>query len=374
MRLSTERDGSAVRRTVLPGLIDAHVHLREPGGEHKEEVATGTASALAGGVVAVLDMPNNTPPVVDAQSLARKAGLFARRARCDYGLFLGAGDGAVPSGADAQGAAGLKLYLTPTFGPLRLESLASLLAIFHAWPGDRPIAAHAEGLSMAIPIGLAQLTGKPVHICHVARADEIALVRAAKERGAPVTCEVTPHHLFLTREDATPLGAFGAMRPPLGEAQDVAALWRSLDVIDLVASDHAPHAREEKLGPSPPPGVPGVETMLPLLLDAVSQERLSLERVVQLLHEGPQRVYGVRAPEASVEVEWGGPWRLEGSQLHSKCGWTPFEGWVVRSRVRSVRLRGSLVYCDGKVTGRPGDGQPLVRRNRRPVSQEQPVR
>lgn len=349
---------------MLPGLIDAHVHLREPGGEHKEEVATGTASALAGGVVAVLDMPNNTPPIVDAESLAGKADLFAKSARCDYGLFVGAGDGASPCSADARGAVGLKLYLTPTFGPLRLERLASLLAIFRTWPGDRPIAVHAEGLSMAIPIGLAQLTGKPVHICHVARADEIALVRAAKERRAPITCEVTPHHLFLTRDDATLLGAFGTMKPSLGEAEDVAALWRNLEVVDLVASDHAPHSREEKLGPNPPPGVPGVETMLPLLLDAVLQERLSLERVVELLHVGPQRVYGVRAPEASVEVEWGGPWRIEGSQLHSKCGWTPFEGWTIRCRVRDVRLRGNLVYGDGDVMGRPGYGRPLIKGSR----------
>ena len=343
----------------FPALIDAHVHLREPGGEHKEEIATGTAAALAGGIVAVLDMPNNTPPVVDGASLAGKERLFRGKARCDYGLFLGAGDEAAP--AEARRAAALKLYLTPTFGPLRLQSLGGLLRAFELWPGDRPIAVHAEGLSMAIPIGLAQLTGKPVHICHVARADEIALVRVAKARGAPVSCEVTPHHLFLTRADADRLGPFGVMKPPLGEADDVAALWRNLELVDLVASDHAPHTEGEKRQPNPPPGVPGVETMLSLLLDAVHEGRLTLDRVVELLHDGPQRVYGVVAPESGVEVDLAGRRVVRGTELHSKSGWTPFEGWQLHGVVRRVRLRGRIVFEDGEVLAPPGYGRPLQR-------------
>lgn len=346
-------------RVVLPGLIDAHVHLREPGGEQKEEIASGTAAALAGGIVAVLDMPNNTPPVVDGAGLERKAALMRARARCDWGLFVGAGDAAQPGPEEARRAAGLKLYLTPTFGPLRIESLGALLAIFRRWPAGRPIAVHAEGLAMAIPIGLAQLTGRRVHLCHVARADEIALVRAAKEQGAPVTCEVTPHHLFLTRQDEARLGAYGHMKPTLGEQRDVDALWANLDVVDLVASDHAPHTRAEKDGSSPPPGVPGVETMLPLLLDAVQAGRLSLERVVQLLHEGPLRVYGLGAPAARVEVELGGPWTVCGRALHSKCGWTPFEGRLVQGRVLRVDLRGQTVFRDGQVLAEPGFGRAI---------------
>lgn len=351
-----------MKRLVLPGLIDAHVHLREPGGEHKEEVATGTAAALAGGIAGVLDMPNNTPAVVDAAGLARKAALFRQKARCDYGLFLGAGDESHPTPADAQSAVALKLYLTPTYGPLQLASLASLLQIFRDWPRERPIAVHAEGLSMAIPIGLALLTGKRVHICHVARADEIALVRAAKEQGAPVTCEVTPHHLFLTQRDAARLGPFAAMKPPLGDENDVAALWQHLQVVDLVASDHAPHTLAEKEGPSPPPGVPGVETMLVLLFDAVQEGRLSVERLVELLHHGPQRVYGVQAPEAQVELELGGRRSLWGRELHSKCGWTPYEGRTVRARVRRVVLHGVVAFEDGRVLAAAGEGRPLQRR------------
>jgi carbamoyl-phosphate synthase/aspartate carbamoyltransferase/dihydroorotase len=304
-------------------------------------------------------MPNNVPPATDGQQLERKRRLFEERARCDYGLFLGAGEQALPRPEDAAEAVGLKLYLTPTFGPLRLESLGALLAIFRSWPAARPIAVHAEGMSMAVPILLAELMGRRVHLCHVARADEITLVRAAKERGVAVTCEVAPHHLYLTREDARALGALGQMKPPLGGAEDVDALWRNLGVVVLVASDHAPHTLAEKQSAQPPPGVPGVETMLPLLVTAVHEGRLSADRLVELLREGPQRVYGVRAPEATVEIEIGGPFEIRAANLHTRCGWTPFEGRRVNARVRRVVLRGRTVFEDGHVLGGPGLGRQL---------------
>ena len=348
-----------MQRLRLPGLIDAHVHLREPGGEHKEDITTGTAAALAGGIAAVLDMPNNTPPIVDAAGLEAKWRLCRARARCDYALFLGGGEG-TPAALPVEQAVGLKLFLTPSYGPLHLESLATLLRIVRGWKPGRPIAVHAEGLSMAIPVGLAQMFGVKVHVCHVATAAEIALVRAAKERGAPVTCEVTPHHLFLDRRDAASLGPLGQMKPPLAEPEDVAALWENLAVADLVASDHAPHTLAEKRGAQPPPGVPGVETMLPLLLDAVAAGRLDLQRVVELLHDGPRKVYGLVPPQGAVYVDLGGSWRLQGVDLHSKCGWTPYEGRAVRGCVRRVELRGRTVYEDGGVLAEPGYGRPCV--------------
>jgi dihydroorotase-like cyclic amidohydrolase len=348
-------------RLDLPGLVDIHVHLREPGGTHKEDFSTGTAAALAGGFVAVLDMPNNTPPVVDQKTLLRKVELAREKARCDFGFYVGASsDNAERPLVDPR-VAGLKMYLDDTYGPLRVNSLPTLMAHFQSWPRNKPIAAHAEGLSTAIAIGLAQLYDRRLHLCHVSRKAEIELVRQAKERGVKLTCEVTPHHLFLTDDDAGRLGRLSLMKPPLGTPDDNQALWHNLDIIDAVASDHAPHTLAEKESDTPPPGVPGLETTLPLLLNAVSEGRLSLEEVVRLLHHGPARVMGLKLPEgAQVEVDPAATWSIRGAQLFTKCGWTPFEGMTVTGHVILVKLRGTVVYQDGKVLAPPGFGQPLV--------------
>jgi len=348
-------------RLDLPGLVDIHVHLREPGGTHKEDFSSGTAAALAGGFVAVLDMPNNTPPVVDQETLLRKVELAAAKARCDFGFYMGASSDNASKPLVDPHVAGLKMYLDDTYGPLRVNSLPTMMAHFRYWPRNKPIAAHAEGLSTAIAIGLAQLYDRRLHLCHVSQKAEIELVRQAKERRVRLTCEVTPHHLFLTEDDAKSLGRLSLMKPPLGTPQDNQALWDSLDIIDAVASDHAPHTLAEKQADNPPPGVPGLETTLPLLLNAVSEGRLSLEEVARLLHHGPARVMDLKVPEgARVEVDPTITWSIRGAQLYTKCGWTPFEGMTVKGRVISVKLRGAVVYQDGKVLAPPGFGRPLV--------------
>jgi dihydroorotase len=342
----------------LPGLIDVHVHLREPGGEHKEDISTGTAAALAGGVTMVLDMPNTYPPLLDAPSLVSKRKLINRRALCDVGLYIGASEtNAQEAAALAGQAVALKIYLDQTYGPLQMRNLAALLNHFRNWPSIYPIAVHAEGLSAAIAIGLARVYARRLHLCHVSRADEIALIRAAKESGASLTCEVTPHHLFLTEADARRLGPYGAMRPPLATGADVTALWANLEVVDCIATDHAPHTRAEKESDSPPPGVPGLETLLLLLLTAVSQERLALERLVQLTSEAPRHVFGLPAqPDTYVEVDTGVRTVLEPDRLHTKCGWTPFAGLTVQGQIQRVILRGHTVYEAGIIRVEPGFG------------------
>jgi carbamoyl-phosphate synthase/aspartate carbamoyltransferase/dihydroorotase len=307
----------------------------------------------------VLDMPNTRPPVVNAQALALKRRLAAEGALCDVGFFLGATEtNASEAAALATQAIGLKIYLDQTYGPLRLRDLADLLSHFVTWPVERPIAVHAEGLSVAMAIGLARSFGRRLHLCHVSRADEITLIRAAKESGADLTCEVTPHHLFLTEVEADRLGPYGFMKPPLATEVDQAALWANLDIVDCIATDHAPHTRAEKEGEQPPPGVPGLETMLPLLLTAVADGRLSLERLVELTHEGPRRVFGLPAqPGTWVEVDPEAKDTLGNAGLHTKCGWTPFEGMAVRGRVRRVVLRDQTVFQDGQIRAKPGFGQ-----------------
>jgi carbamoyl-phosphate synthase/aspartate carbamoyltransferase/dihydroorotase len=353
---------------ILPGLIDPHVHLREPGATHKEDWDSGTAAALAGGFTAVLAMPNTTPPITDADSLALVEQAASGKARCDYAQYLGAGpENAAELAALAQRAAGLKMYLDQTFGPLRLDDMTLWMEHFARWPRRMPIVAHAESRSMAAVILLAVLYDRPVHIAHVSLREEILLIRLAKEKGLPVTCEVAPHHLFLTAEDIPALGSGrGEVRPRLASPVDRDALWANLEVIDCFATDHAPHTLEEKDGPNPPPGFPGLETALPLLLTAVSEGRLTLDDLVARMHTNPRRIFGLpEQPETWVEIDPQAEWEIRAAELHSRCAWTPFEGWKVRGRVQRVVLRGREVYCwnrdagHGVVLAQPGYGRNL---------------
>lgn len=344
----------------LPGLVDVHVHLRVPGGEHKETVASGTSAALAGGVTAVLAMPNTSPPITDGASLDAARAAHAE-ARCDVGIFLGAtDDNAEAAAAAAAGACGLKIYVNETFGPLRVEALPTLAAHFAAWPRGKPIVLHAEEVAVATAIGLGATYGQHVHIAHVSRAQEIELIAAAKQAGLRVTCEVAPHHLFLCETDLPRLGTFGLMRPPLARPADRDALWSHLDAVDCIATDHAPHSREEKAGPKPPPGVPGLETTLPLMLTAVHEGRLTLERLVELCSTTPARLFGIETPnESSVEVEIGPARQLPERGWQTKPDWSAFAGMTVHGRVLRTTLRGQVVFEDGRITARPGAGRVL---------------
>jgi len=366
----------------LPGLVDAHVHLREPGYEHKEDFYSGTVAALAGGVTTVLDMPNTQPPTATPDLLQDKARRAAAKAVCDVGLFAGATytetDAYLPV---AQNACGLKIYVSDTFGSLRIDDLTLLHRFFRTWAekGDQvgyrtlhhasgigPIAVHAEELMLPVCLALSHLYNVPLHIVHVTRRSEIELIRRAKMRRYPVTCEVTPHHLFLSTLDLPRLGTLGDMRPRLATPDDVAALWENLDTIDLFATDHAPHTLVEKgIGlatppVAPPPGVPGVETMLPLLLTAVHANRLTLDQVVARCVHAPQRIYGLPTqPDTHIEVDVDAPYELRNDAMQTRVKWTPFAGMPVLGRVERVVLRGQVVYAAGQVLATPGAGRVL---------------
>src|SRR5918993_1141413 len=224
----------------LPGLIDPHVHLREPGATHKEDWDSGTCAALAGGFTMVLAMPNTQPPIFDAETLDIALGAAHQKARCDYAQYLGAG----PDNADivpalAHKAAGLKMYLDSTFGELRLDDMTLWKPHFEKYPMEYPIVVHAESRSMAAAILFSAMYDRPVHIAHISLKEEVLLIKAAKERGIKVTCEVCPHHLFLSKDDipaiSTEHSGRGEVRPRLATREDVAALWQNMDVIDCFA-------------------------------------------------------------------------------------------------------------------------------------------
>lgn len=348
----------------FPGLIDPHVHMREPGATHKEDWDTGTQAALAGGFTTVLAMPNTKPPVTDAATLALALEAAGRKARCDYGQYLGAGaDNAATAAELAPHAAGLKMYLDQTFGPLRLEAMTPWMEHFARWPGQSPVVAHAEGRSIAAVILVAQLFDHPVHIAHVARREEITLIRAAKEKGLKVTCEVGPHHLFLSTADFVANGGAlsggrAEVRPRLATPDDQQALWECLPYIDCFATDHAPHTLEEKDGPNPPPGFPGLETALPLLLTAVHAGRLTLDDVIARCYTAPRRIFDLpEQPETWVEIDPEASWQINAARTFTRAAWTPFEGVPVRGRVTRVVLRGKTAYDGGAVLAAPGTGR-----------------
>ena len=372
---------------VLPGLVDVHVHLREPGAEHKEDLTSGTQAALAGGITTVLGMPNTSPPITDAASLSRVTALAQRKAVCDFGFFLGATSDNAAEAATLSDAVGLKMYMGSSTGSLLVDEFGDQYAHFQTYPPERPIAVHAEdeaavhwfarrgqrrpalcaALETARALVFAEHLNRRVHVCHLSTTHELELVRAAKARGVPVTCEVTPHHLFLTDEAEWRLAARVKMNPPLRSPSDVDSLWKHLSRIDAIASDHAPHTLEEKkVGlADAPAGVPGLETMLPLMLTAANQGRLLLSDVVRLTSNGPAEIFGLAhkghvAPGYDADlvlVDYEARWTIKEDKLWTKCGWSPFAGRRVKGRVERVYLRGRLAYADGQVLVEPGYGQ-----------------
>jgi len=346
----------------LPGLIDPHVHIREPGATHKEDWDSGTAAALAGGFTMILAMPNTRPPVTDQATLDIALEAAQIKARCDYAQFLGAG----PDNLDdleslAPKTAGLKMYLDQTFGPLRLDDMTLWMEHFKHWPKHLPIVAHAESRTMAAVILMAALWDRPVHIAHVSLREEILLIREAKQRGVKVTCEVGPHHLFLSELDIAIIGSGRSeVRPRLAKVEDQEALWANLDVIDCFATDHAPHTLEEKDSQTPPPGFPGLETALPLLLTAIQAGRLSMDDLIQRMVVNPRRIFGLpEQPETWIEVDKDVRWEIRAAQMHTRCGWTPFEGWNVQGKIKRVVVRGQTVMQDGEVFAQPGSGKSI---------------
>jgi carbamoyl-phosphate synthase/aspartate carbamoyltransferase/dihydroorotase len=350
----------------LPGLIDPHVHVREPGQTHKEDWDSATAAALAGGITMILAMPNTKPPIFDASTLDQALASATSKARCDYAQFLGAGpDNADIAAALAPRAAGLKMYLDSTFGELRLDDMTLWMPHFEQFPKDMPIVLHSESRTMAAGILFAAIYDRPVHIAHISLKEEVLLIKAAKERGIKVTCEVCPHHLFLIAPSPKSEGFGGGpgwgrkeVRPRLATQDDVAALWSNLDAIDCFATDHAPHTIEEKDGDNPPPGFPGLETILPLLLTAVNDGRLTTDDIIQRMHTNPRRIFHLPdQPETWVEVDENASYEFRAADLHSRCGWTPFEGWQIKGRVMRVVLRGEEAWKDGKVLADKGFGR-----------------
>jgi dihydroorotase len=392
----------------LPGLIDGHVHFRQPGLEHEETWMTGTRAAVFGGVTTVLDMPNTLPPTDTVDRARDKLALAGESAYCDFGLFglVGASTNDVGPLAGSGHVVGLKVFMGPTTGglaapdddglrrPLEIARDAGLRVSFHA--EDRALISAAEALlgKAGRTDALAHLEARPAeaevraiervgelvaavnaraHICHVSSAAGLARVAEWRERGVDMTCEVAPHHALLGRDVYERFGGSAKVNPPIRGEPDASALVAALadGRIDCVASDHAPHPSADKQRASiwdVPAGFAGVETLLPLMLTAVNDGRLSLERLVHSTSEAPAKTWGLWPRKGSVTigadadltlVDLDRAGTIRAADLHGKNNLSPFEGRATKGAVVATIVRGRIVVRDSELVGVPGWGQPL---------------
>ncbi|OGG13688.1 hypothetical protein A2773_03890 [Candidatus Gottesmanbacteria bacterium RIFCSPHIGHO2_01_FULL_39_10] len=342
----------------LPGLIDIHVHLRDPGQTEKEDFFTGTSAALAGGFTTILDMPNNKIPVTSIKALKEKQKIASQKIVCDVGFYFGSlGENFQDFEKVQNRIYGLKIYLNQTTGNYIVDKKI-FKKICESWPKVKPILLHAEANVIEQIIEIAGRVGQRIHICHISSEKEFQTIISAKKKGYKVTCGVTSHHLFLTNADEKKLGPFGTMKPSLKTKKDVDFIWKNLKYIDVIESDHAPHTVKEKNSDHPPFGVPGLETTLPLLLTAVSEKKLSLERLIELCFENPKRIFNIKTDKNTwIEIDEKEEYIIDNKNLKTKCGWSPFNGWKVKGRVKRVFIRGIKVFEDGKLLVQPGFGK-----------------
>ncbi|MBP6880087.1 amidohydrolase family protein [Candidatus Saccharibacteria bacterium] len=331
----------------LPGLIDVHVHLREPGQNEKEDLASGTAAALAGGFTTVLDMPNTSKPITTIERLDEKRNLGEQKALSNIGFYYGSlGDNLDTFEEASQKAVALKLYLNITTGGYVLD-LNKLAEIYERWPKDKPIVLHTEESTIDLAIQSLDISNRHIHVAHMPSQEILTKIMRAKDIGRNVTCGVTPHHLFLNEEDGERIGAFAQMKPSLKSRNNVSFLWDNLDAIDLIESDHAPHTQADKKAGAF--GIPGLESTLPLLLQAEQENRLSRKKLLDLTYNIPAKLFNLEVnDETYIEIsEESYHYSTKGSQ--SKAKWSPFEGRQVFGRVRNIVLNNEIVMQDGVI-------------------------
>lgn len=369
--------------TLLPGLIDGHVHFREPGFAYKEDWQTGSRAAAKGGVTTVLDMPNTNPPTTDQESLDSKR-MLARKSIVNYGFHFGATVENINLIKSIKRIAGVKIYFGSTTGNLLLNNLADLKKLFPN--SDQLFLVHAEdeqvikknqekyknknnpiihtkirtpeaaSRAVTLLLDLIEETGARVHFCHISTAKELELIADAKQKGLKVTCEVTPHHLFLTEDEYEKQGNFVKMNPPLRTEKDRESLWQGIKkgIIDTIATDHAPHSREEKERDywQAPAGVPGLETVLALLLNEVNKGTLTIEELMKLTSGNPAKIFNL-SKKGKIEegfdadlvlVDLSLEKEVNNKDLETKCGWSPFQGRKLKGWPVKTIIRRNLVF------------------------------
>lgn len=389
---------------ILPGLIDCHVHLRDQQLAYKEDFFTGTSAAAAGGVTLVLDMPNNMPVTMGVQSLRERMKLAEEQAVVNVGFFSAFPEklNEIPA-IVKEGSVAFKVFLSHKIGGVDIDDDIALLQAFKmAEKNGVPVAVHAEDRGMlentlkemrqngcddvgayvevhssdagvkAIKrvIRLIEKSFSHVHFCHVSSAAELTVIVEAKERRLPVTCEVTPHNLLLTFTYLKRYGNLALTNPPLRTEKDVEALWGAFErgLIDIVASDHAPHAIEEKKIESvwdAKSGIPELETMLPLMLTQVNKGKIKIADLVRACSEKPSKIFHLKDRGSIAEGNWADltvvdlsqEYRIDSSRFYSKAKYSPFDGYKVKGKAIKTFVNGQLVFDEGSIVAKAGTGQ-----------------
>ena len=382
---------------ILPGVIDSQVHLREPGAEHKEDLETGGRAAVKGGVTGVFEMPNTSPLTITEEALADKVKRATNRMYCDFAFYIGGTrDNAHLLGELERlpGCAGTKVFMGSSTGSLLVEDddgVASILrnirrrAAFHSedeyrlnerkgervtgQPASHPVWRDAEAARLCTErlLRIARAERKRIHVLHVSTADEFPLLAANRDIA---TVEVTPHHLSFALEDYERLGTLIQMNPPVREAHHRLGVWKALQsgLVDVLGSDHAPHTLEEKSKsyPASPSGMPGVQTLVPVMLDFVSKGRLTIERFVDLTSHGPNRIFGIAGKGRVAEgydadltiVDLKAKRTITNDWIESRCKWTPYHDVTVTGWPIGTFVRGRRVMWNDEIIGEAA-GQPI---------------
>lgn len=382
---------------VLPGVIDTQVHFREPGLTHKEDLESGSLSAVMGGVTGVFEMPNTNPLTTTRETFEEKIRLGTRRMHCDFAFYIGGTHDNVaqlPELERLPGCAGVKVFMGSSTGSLLVPDDSGVEAIlraisrraaFHSEdeyrleerkhlrvPGDpssHPVWRDPEAamLSTRRLVALARKAGKRVHILHISTAEEMVFLAAHKD---VASVEVTPHHLTLDETAYTRLGTYAQMNPPVRDKAHREGIWAGVQngVADVLGSDHAPHTREEKdhAYPASHSGMTGVQTLVPIMLDHINQGRMSLERFVDMTSHGPNRLFGI-ANKGRIAVGYDADLTvvdlkrretITNDWVKSRAGWTPYDGVDVTGWPVGTIVRGNKVMWQGELVT-PSVGQPM---------------
>ena len=385
-------------KLVLPGIIDTQTHFREPGSTDREDLESGSRAAVLGGVTSVFEMPNTNPPTSNLVEFDKKLNLAKNRMHCNYAFYFGATPENVDQLSklkDLKGCCGVKLFAGSSTGKLLVDKEADIEKVISQ--SDRIVSIHSEDeeilnlrkkfikegdvhshpewrntecsiSSTRRVVKIAERYNKQIHVLHVTTKEEVDFLAMHKKN---VTFEITPQHLTLYAPDCyDKLGTFAQMNPPIRKKEHYDRLWVAVknSIVDVLGSDHAPHSKEDKKKkyPASPSGMPGVQTILPVMLNHINNEKLSLEQLIRLMSENPCKIFGIKNKGYIKEdfdadltiVDMNKEKTIKDEMIASKCGWTPFNNFTVKGFPVATIVNGKIVMSDGKVNIE-GSGQPL---------------